>query len=101
MLANLGQITRIHDIQIGQKSRLSQSLLVPIFPEWLTEADIIPDRSMSDVGLLRGISNRVDQPRFVGPVSLYLPTIERDRIRGCPRCEHRTLENTSFSKEAT
>lgn len=101
MLADLGQITRIHDIQIGQKSRLSQSLLVPVLPEWLTEADIIPDRSVSDIGLLRGISNRVDQPRFVGPVPLDVPTIERDRIRSRPRCEDRPLENASFSKKAT
>lgn len=82
MLANLGHIARLHNLEIRQQSRLSQSLLVPVFPEWLTEADVVPDGTVTDESLLRGVGDRVDEPGFDGPIPLNVTAVEWNRV-GC------------------
>lgn len=84
MLADLGHIPRLHDVEIRQQCRLPQSLLVSIFPEWLAKANIVADRTVANKGLLGGIRNRVDEPRLGGPISLDLTAIERDSVGGGP-----------------
>lgn len=75
MLANLGHIPRLHDFEVRQQSRLPESLLVSVSPEWLTKTDVIPDRTVSDESLLRCVGDRVDEPGFGSPIPLNVTSV--------------------------